>query len=618
MGRAAAHVTNPESSFLTIMSAHSEPKTQQHEAAMLAWIHDFAPYGVFTTDRDFRIRSWNRWLHAHSHRAAEAMIGRNLFEAFPDLDQRALRGRFERALEGEISVLSTALHGYLLRLDLTVPDGLFEWMQQTARIAPLMCQEETIGTIVVIEDVTQREVQSLLLRRQHARDRILSWALAHLLEAEDPRRTMRDLFCKTVEQSDFDGYLLYLLGPDRATLQLQAAGGLTSETEQRLSVIEASSPIGKLFLECPTARACERLNEANSDSPILAEAFGFSVCALLPLAASEGLIGILCFGSRTRLTLQDGELDLLATIGKYLAVALHKEATSRKLHTAQDELNDHAQNLERQVAERTSKLRETIAELETFSHTLAHDLRAPIRGLIGYCEVMIEDYAKSLPEEGKTIVSRLHRACQHLDTLTRDLLEFSKVSSQDIKLSPVDIGEVVGDILSLSPAAARSLVVGEPLHRVLAHRGSLQQCIFNLIDNALKFTKNGQPPKVLLWTELSPAPEASNRKDRGGPFSSARVDEETPAIAPSGPIPEPLVHANRVRIIVQDQGIGVPADVHSKIFGIFERGTSSPQYQGSGIGLAIVARAMQRMGGYCGVESTLGVGSRFWLDLPAA
>jgi hypothetical protein len=102
---------------------------------------------------------------------------------FPDLQERGLATRFERALEGEISVLSTALHGYLLRMDSVVREGGFDLMQQTARIAPLVYQKEIVGLIIVIEDVTQREFQASILRRQHERDRTLSWALAHLLEA---------------------------------------------------------------------------------------------------------------------------------------------------------------------------------------------------------------------------------------------------------------------------------------------------------------------------------------------------------------------------------------------------------------------------------------------------
>src|SRR5687768_15060672 len=88
------------------------------ETAMLSWIHDHAPYGVITTDRELRIQSWNRWTEVHSGKKSESVLGKHLFELFPILPERGLERRFERALAGEISVLSTALHGYLLPMDL--------------------------------------------------------------------------------------------------------------------------------------------------------------------------------------------------------------------------------------------------------------------------------------------------------------------------------------------------------------------------------------------------------------------------------------------------------------------------------------------------------------------
>ena len=457
---------------------------------MLAWIHEFAPYGVITTDTRFRIQSWNRWMTAHTGRTLEEVSQQPLLELFPEIEERRLLPRLERALEGESSLLSTALHSYILRLDSPVRHPAFPQMQQTGRIAPLLFQKETIGVIIVVEDVTQREIQSYLLRQQHDRDRLLSWALAHLLTSEEPRRTVRELFYKVAEYSDFDGYLLYLFDGNAGAYRLQSAGGVTPEQEETLSGLDPSSPLANLLLSSSEPRAWERLQE-NPQSPLGRE-LGFSMTALLPLVGSRGQFGLLCFGSRSRPALNENELELLSTIGKYLAVALQKEFTTTQLHAAQNKLNQHAQELERQVAERTASLCDIIAELETFSYTLSHDLRAPIRSLIGYSEVLIEDYANILPEEGKLVIQRLNRACSQLDALTRDLLEFSKVSRQDIRLVPVHLDALVQDIVSLFPAAQGRLSVKRPLDPVLAHPGLLQQCIANLIDNALKFVKAGQ------------------------------------------------------------------------------------------------------------------------------
>ena len=583
------------------------PKSTLHEAAMLQWINDFAPYGVITTDKNFKIQSWNRWMSTNSGRPFKDVVGHSLFEIFPDIKERGLTARFDRALTGQVSVLSTSLHSYLVPMQLTARDSGFDQMQQTARIAPLVFQNEIVGIIIVIDDVTQRESQALLLRRQHERDALLSWALAHLLEAQEPRRSIRDLFCRVAEHSDFDGYLLYLRD-DTSGFKLQAYGGILPELEESISTMREGDELYKSIAESKAPCACEHLATKESRFAPLHKIFGFEVCCLLPLDTADGTLGIFVLGSRTRAALLEDELELLSTIGKYLAVALHKEATNTELLRAQAKLNQHALELERQVNERTATLRDIISELETFSYTLAHDLRAPIRALIGYSEALLEDYTKVLPGEGIDLLNRLRRSCKQLDRLTRDLLEFSKVSRQDIQLEKVDLEEVVSSVLSLLPEAVPSVTVVKPLHSVRGHHGLVQQCIWNLIDNALKFVKEGQVPQVRIWTEVSADEKLPAGATLTPPFSPARRLQGT----------TPRAHgaAERIRIIVADEGIGIDPTAHAKVFGIFERGTSSMRFSGSGIGLAIVARAVQKMGGTCGVESDLGAGSRFWLELP--
>jgi PAS domain S-box-containing protein len=397
------------------------PKSPLHEAAMLHWINDFSPYGVITTDRNFVIQSWNRWMTTNSGQSIAEVVNRSLFEIFPDLGERGLAARFDRALTGEVSVLSTSLHSYLVPMQPTARDSGFEQMQQTARIGPLVFQSEIVGVIIVIDDVTQRESQSLLLRRQHERDALLSWALAHLLEAQEPRRSIRDLFCRVAEHSDFDGYLLYLHEGSSA-LRLQAYGGILPELEDAISLLPQGSDLYETMAESKSASAHEHLREEKSPAAALHTVFGFEVCCLLPLDTVDGRIGIFVLGARNRSALQDGELELLSTIGKYLAVALHKEATNTELLRAQAKLNQHALELERQVNERTATLRDIISELETFSYTLAHDLRAPIRALIGYSEALIEDYSNVLPGDGIDLINRLRRSCKPLERLSRELL----------------------------------------------------------------------------------------------------------------------------------------------------------------------------------------------------
>src|SRR3954469_345346 len=133
------------------MSAAQE-RSPKLEAATLEWIDRFAPYGVIATDSDLRVLSWNHWMQTHSGREVASVVGKPLFELYPDLVQRRISAHFERALKGEVNVISTALHGYLIPLPPSLRESGFEFMRQTVRIAPLTIAEEIVGTIIIIED----------------------------------------------------------------------------------------------------------------------------------------------------------------------------------------------------------------------------------------------------------------------------------------------------------------------------------------------------------------------------------------------------------------------------------------------------------------------------------
>ncbi|HEX7862040.1 MAG TPA: ATP-binding protein [Verrucomicrobiae bacterium] len=585
----------------------------QVQAATLEWIDRFAPYGVIATDREFRVCSWNRWIEQHSGMEAQAVLGRKLTDLFPDLKERRLLRQLERALEGEVNVVSTALHGWLIPLPTVTRESDSPFMKQTARVAPLMTRNQIHGIIIVIEDVSQREWQSEILARQHARDEILAWALAHLIEAEDPRRITRDVFCKVAEHLDFDTFLLHLYEPETATFRLHSAGGIEPGKEDLIRVVPAQAIPWISNVKEGETKVREHVQD--STDPVLAHArkLGFHAYVVISLGVGSQLLGLLCFATRTRDTIAPPETELLRTIGKYLSMALSREKTDRELRAAQKKLNEHAHELERKVADRTASLKEIIAELQTFSYTIAHDLRAPIRALKGYCEVLVEDYTDHLPADAITIVSRLRNSSLQMDALTRDLLEFSKVSRQDLSLGPLDLSSVVGDTIALGGARLGACVsVQQPLHSVVANRTLVGQCVSNLLQNALKFCKPGIEPSVKVWSELISV-NSSRPENETSQFSRSRY-----SLSDSGFNADGDENPSRVRLWFEDNGIGISREAQSKIFGIFERGDRAGEYEGTGIGLAIVARAMERMGGQCGVESAPGEGSRFWLEFPAA
>jgi PAS domain S-box-containing protein len=221
------------------------------------------------------------------------------------------------------------------------------------------------------------------------------------------------------------------------------------------------------------------------------------------------------------------------------------------------------------------------AELEAFSYTVSHDLRAPLRSMSGFCQILIEDFGTKSPDRSwREYVERISLAAKQMDSLIRDLLAFSRLARDKVDLMPIELEPLLKDVIAeMRMEGSPARVVGGGAV-VLGNKVLLSQVFSNLISNALKFIAPGVTPEVRVRAE-------------GGADGW-------------------------VRTWVEDNGIGIASEYHEKIFQVFERLNDASAYPGTGIGLAIVRRAVGRMGGKVGVESAEGKGSRFWVDLPKA
>ncbi|HLY73549.1 MAG TPA: ATP-binding protein [Planctomycetota bacterium] len=240
-------------------------------------------------------------------------------------------------------------------------------------------------------------------------------------------------------------------------------------------------------------------------------------------------------------------------------------------------------DLERRIQDRNEQLEEALRELEGFSYTVAHDLRAPLRAIHSFGQILREDCRGVLDERALDYLKRMMEASRRMDLLVTDLLAYSRLSRQDLSLYPMELGPLVDELLQELDAEARErrsrIRVERPLLPVFANGVALSMAIRNLLSNAIKYVANGVPPEIRIRSEA-----------RNG----------------------------RIRIWVEDNGIGIEPEYHERIFRVFERLHPAEVYSGTGIGLAIVRRAMDRMAGTAGVESAPGAGSRFWIELPRA
>jgi PAS domain S-box-containing protein len=256
------------------------------------------------------------------------------------------------------------------------------------------------------------------------------------------------------------------------------------------------------------------------------------------------------------------------------------------------------EKLEKMVAERTTALRETVGELEAFSYSIAHDMRAPLRSMQSFARIIAEEHAGQLDPEALDYLRRITAAARRLDRLIQDVLNYSKVVNEQMVIEPVDLDRLTREIIETYPGwqpPKADIEIQSALPKVLGNDAFLTQCISNLVSNAIKFVLSGTVPRVRIWAEELMAP-------------AARCDRLT-----DGGVPVP-----QVRLYFQDNGIGIGADQGARIFRMFERIHPSSEYEGTGIGLTIARRAVERMGGAIGFESDLGKGSKFWIQLKRA
>ncbi len=280
------------------------------------------------------------------------------------------------------------------------------------------------------------------------------------------------------------------------------------------------------------------------------------------------------------------------TVGE---VSVFRDVTERKqaeedLRKAEAQLRQYASELEARVTERTADLNATKEHLEAFVYSIAHDLRAPLRSMTGFSHLLLEDYIDRLDDTGKTLLQRIGASAKFMDQLLLDLLAFGRTARAEMELTPVEVLKAwnVAQFqvsTQVESCGAQIETIGS-LPVVRAHEATLSQCLANLLSNALKFVAPGVQPQVRFWAE-----------DRG--------------VAADG------TREGKVRLYLQDNGLGIAAEHHERVFRVFER-LHGPRYSGTGIGLSIVRKGVERMGGDIGLKSNLNEGSVFWIELRKA
>lgn len=454
--------------------------------------------------------------------------------------------------------------------------------------------------LVVAQDVTglnasTREVEKLYNRQNdehgkieaiHRRLNLLSYVSELFVRINDHDKALEKLaeivagdfadICTIdlIEEGDYRQVAMVHYDPEKQHLaeQIQEEASNSGDREIVQKAIESGKP---LFIDLSDPKIKESLSLDEQQRSAI-EQFALNAALIIPLIVKKEPVGImnLLWADRTPAISED-DLEVFEELGD-------KTALSIKNAQMYEQLNQLNENLDQKVKERTAQLERAYKELESFSYSVSHDLRAPLRAIAGYSNLLFEDHLKDLDEEGKEFLTTIHDETNRMGDLIDDLLAFSRMSRKEKQVQHFAMNDLVvaaiNEIKPLYPDLDPEFNVSE-LPEVRADPKLIKQVWLNLLSNAIKYHKPGQQPKVKI---------------------SANPDQDKQAKVFS----------------VTDNGVGFDMKYAEKVFGVFQRLHRDEEFEGTGIGLALARRIVNRHEGQIWAESEQGKGSTFYFSLP--
>lgn len=452
-------------------------------------------------------------------------------------------------------------------------DGSLTWVRVYAQ--PIWDEEahRLIGINGAVQDITERKKADEAIRKSAVEFEALYETAKDFSMHRDPYVILRTIADRAIYLFNVKNAFVYLYDPETKELELRfnkesfdALGSRIKMGEGIVGMVAES--LAPMFVNDYQTWP-GRLSRFDKDA--------ISAVLCVPLLYGGQLIGVLGVHEQhpSELKFSQEDAHFLSLFASQAAAALY----SADLF---EQLRRNAVELEQRVDERTRELRSKNKELETFTYTVSHDLKAPLRGISGYSSLLMEDYADQLDEEGKRYLNNLIGSADRMSHLIEDLLSYSRVERRDIKKTTVDLQDLLGKIVNeyQSEIGLSGIKFNLEIEcgTLFTDQEALSQALRNLVDNAVKFSRDCASPQVTIRSDKVP---------------------------------------DSVLISVQDNGIGFDMQYYDKIFEIFQRLHLSEEYPGTGVGLAVVRKAVERLGGKIWAVSTPGKGSTFYMELPS-
>lgn len=510
--------------------------------------------GCQIIDFDWRYTFINDTAVVHGRVSREDKIGRTMMEVYPDIENTALFTALQLCMENRTP--------HSMENQFTYPDGKNGWFD--LRIIPV-----PQGIFLFSIDITERKQVAEVEKRQ----RVLSEALRDTAEALNSSLKLDDILEKILDNVaqvvHYDAMTVTWVEDDELSV-LRSRG---YDTENEIVEYQQKFPKRKFatFAQVIETRQPLVIPDVKASSIWVTSPFTKWVRSHLkvPIVIDENVVGLINLHNKIPGFYNDTHARILQTFANQVAIA----ANNAMLYD----------DLEERVVERTAELEEVNKELESFSYSISHDLRAPLRAINGFSEILAKDFTDKLDEEGLGFLNKIRAASLRMDQLINGLLNLSQLGRQSVKFESLDLFEMAGKI-------AENLNDSKPDREIdiqlqicdstfppaRGDRNLIEILLTNLLSNAVKFTRDADPAVV--------------------EFGCTEKDGKS-------------------IYFVRDNGVGFDMAYAEKMFSPFQRLHSDTEYEGTGIGLALVQQVIRRHNGKIWVEAETGKGATFYFTL---
>ena len=491
---------------------------EREEQLRLYAEHSPAAIALFDRDMKYLVAS-HRWMEVY-HLGDRSILGISHYDVFPEITQR-WKEIHQRCLAGAVETCDED--------KFPRADGSTDWIRWEIR--PWLLADGSIGGIIIFsEDITLRKK-----------------AEAAMLESEERFRTMANSMSQLAWIARADGFIFWY------NLRWYEYTGTTPEQMEGWGWQSVHNP-------AVLPQVMERWQAAiGSGQPFDME---------FPLRGSDGQF-------RNFLTRGQPMKDSAGRVVQWFGTNTDVD----ELKQAKEKVQLLNSQLEQRVVERTAQLEAANQELEAFSYSVSHDLRAPLRAVNGFAGIVLDDYGAQLPEEGRGYLQRVRNGSQQMGRLIDDLLAFSRLSRLSLKRQPMDCTRIVEETWEELKPQREGRQVELRLGELPTCSGDpvlVKQIWVNLLSNAIKYTR-----------------------------------DRTPAVVEVGCVKKNVRHVYFVR----DNGVGFDMQYANKLFGVFQRLHRADEFEGTGVGLAIVQRIVHRHGGQVWAEAKVDGGATFSFTL---